>query len=77
MPSVVSEIKLWWEDILAMPDDWCRTKMLVFAWNWATDPKALRTDREHSLLRRFAKIVMKRLGGRSGWHESENGRLWV
>ncbi len=77
MVDVVAEIKEWWDDICGMPNDRRRTQMLVYAWNWATDPKALRSDREHGLCRRFAKLLMKLLAGRPGWHESESGRLWA
>ena len=50
---------------------------LINAWNWATSPVRLRTDREHDACRHFARIIRKRLDNMSGWKESKSGYLWT
>jgi len=50
--------------------------MLCYAHNWATNPAAMYTDREHRALRRFSRWIMRRLRTMRGWHDSDSGRLY-
>lgn len=69
------EIRQWRADIALMGDARSRTAILVYAWNWATNPAKLTTDRESRVLGKFARSVMRRLEVRSGWCRSDSGRL--
>ncbi len=53
---------------------------LVDAYNAATDPAALHTDREHRALRRFARVTLaalRRPEYTGQWQENENGQANV
>ncbi len=75
------QLRSWRNDIRLMEsaDAHNRAAVLVYAWNWATDPARLRTDREAKALRRFSRWTMKRLERVPyyAWHESDSGRLWI
>lgn len=76
-----TEIRCWRADIRLM-DSACehsKAAILVYAWNWATSPTALRTDREHKTCRRFARWAMRRLerAAYHKWWESESGKLRI
>lgn len=81
LPPLALQLRLWRDDIQLMEsaDARNRAAILVYAWNWATDPARLRTDREAKTLRRFSRWAMKRLERvpYHGWHESDSGRLWI
>jgi hypothetical protein len=76
MATVAEQIREWRRDIrmLGAGEAW-RVSMLCWAYNWATSPTAMRTDREHRACRRFAKFCRKGLGVEVGWFESESGRF--
>lgn len=75
------QLRSWRNDIrlMATADSFSRAAVLVYAWNWATDPARLRTDREAKALRRFSRWAMRRLRRVDyyNWHESDSGRLWI
>jgi len=51
------------------------TANLCHAYNWATNPNALRTYQEHNHCRRLARYCHKQLKKRDFWHETENGKM--
>lgn len=73
---IAALIREWRRDLALMNNERSRIRMLCFAWNWATAPARLTTDRESRALARFARACRRKLAGRPGWHMSENGRLW-
>ena len=76
MTTIAQDITGWRSDIRIMERaNIHQTAVLCYAYNWATNPASLRTDREHSACRRFAAWCRKRLKGRTHWFESESGRL--
>lgn len=75
--DIAGIIRQWLSDIKTMEGSSHATHMLVFCVNWAESPVRMLTDKEHHAVRRLARFCRKRLAGKVGWHESENGRLWV
>lgn len=75
------QLRSWRDDIRIMESAGARHRaaILVYAWNWATDPSTLRTDREAKSLRRFAGWTKRRLDRCEyrGWWESDSGRLAI
>jgi hypothetical protein len=77
--SIARQIRSFREDIAlidAESTDRAAMQIRCHAYNWATDPARMMTDKEHRVLRLFARIMLKQLQGRPGWHEMESGRLW-
>lgn len=54
-----------------------RTKVLCYAYNWASNPAAFRTDRESRVCRKLAARWRREIDGLTGWHETDSGRLWI
>jgi hypothetical protein len=76
--KLAREVRQWISDYHLMHDSGVhQTAILVYLVNWATNPNRLRTSREHRVLRRVEHWARKRLAGRSGWHEMEDGKLWA
>ena len=75
---VATQIRSWMHDLRVVS---CLTRSytacLCYAYNWATNPARLLTDREHVAMRRFARYCRTRLEHRAGWREGESGRLEV
>lgn len=53
------------------------TSELCYLWNAATNPAVLRSDTDSLIARDEARAIRAELGQRSGWAESENGRLYI
>lgn len=75
--TIAQQIADWLYDIHLMDDSRTKTAVLCYCYNWATNPARLETDRESRATARLARYCMDRLRTRSGWHESDSGRLWI
>lgn len=66
------------KQVMERGDMYSAAYLLVNAYNHATSPSALRTDREHQLQRIRARLLRERLNTMRGLiGESESGRLVV
>lgn len=64
--------------VLQRGDKYAAAYLLVNAWNHATSPSALRTDRQHQLQRLRAKLLRQRMWEvRDLIAETDSGRLRV
>lgn len=64
--------------VLRRGDKYAAAYLLVNAWNHATSPSALRTDRQHQLQRLRAKLLRQRMWEvRDLVAETDSGRLRV
>jgi len=69
-------VREWFRDIRSMDYLEARVSVLVYAWNWFTNPRALRLDRESRVCRAAARWIMAQLLTVPGtWMESDSGRL--
>jgi len=75
--TFAQQLRQWRQDISLMPpNSRAATQIRCYAYNWATNPAAMRGDREHKACSTFARLLRRALAGMTGWHECENGRYW-
>lgn len=77
--EVAESIRNWLEDLKLVPPLLGRqhTAMLCHAYNWATSPSRLMTEKESHACQRLARYCYRRLTYRTGWYESDSGRYCV
>ncbi len=68
-----------WRDTIRIMESsaWHLVPTLCYCYNWATNPAALRTDKEHRVCRKLARMCKRRLSRLTGWTESDSGRLII